>query len=253
MQSEPVLLTIIIPLLNESSALESLIANCRRVKSYFLDKIEFLLIDGGSQDDTLAKLQKLCPPELRFLASGPGSIGMAILKGSAEARGSFLLILPADVEISQNQIQIVLEAAHRDLSWGFFLKQYKHVSWFLSLYSGLQNRVRSQWGRNFVWTNVPVFHRRYVPLVPTTGFLEDVVLSDRLKKQSAGTVWSERVSVDVRKYTKDGVLMRSWQNFIILILFRLKWADVDQLSLLYRGQIRLSEVLKSSWRGNAKK
>ena len=88
--TERPLLSIVIPVLNEAARLERFLAHLRQA---FPDA-ERLIVDGGSQDETLAIALR---SGTTVLTSDPGRAAQMNL-GAAAASGKWLLFLHADSE-----------------------------------------------------------------------------------------------------------------------------------------------------------
>jgi len=82
-------LSVVIPVLNESHALPSLLAQLRQQEGV---RLETIVVDGGSDDGTVERAREC---GARVLTSAPGR-GVQMNTGAAAARGEFLLFLHAD-------------------------------------------------------------------------------------------------------------------------------------------------------------
>lgn len=101
-------ISILVPLRNESERVDMLIASLMRLQ---YPRVEFLLYDDASTDDTLIKLQQLTMRDARFMViagDGPpkGWHGKshACWQLSKRARGELLLFIDADVTLRQHTL-----------------------------------------------------------------------------------------------------------------------------------------------------
>jgi len=88
--------TLIIPTLNEAECLPSAIASAREA-----DRIELIVVDGGSDDDTAGIAEA---NGARVIRSAPGR-AQQMNAGAAQARGETLLFLHADTRLPPNYVE----------------------------------------------------------------------------------------------------------------------------------------------------
>lgn len=93
--------SIIIPALNESKYLPALLDSI--AKQQYKDPIEVIVVDGGSNDDTVKIALSYTPsmPNLTVL-QGPRDIGAQRNMGAKQAKYQYLLFLDADVQLPNN-------------------------------------------------------------------------------------------------------------------------------------------------------
>jgi cellulose synthase/poly-beta-1,6-N-acetylglucosamine synthase-like glycosyltransferase len=91
--------SILVPAHNEESAIEEKLANLRAV-SYPKDKIEFIIVDDGSEDNTLKKIEY-------FIAANP-NLDMKVIKQNPRAGKSTALNIA--LQFSSHSIVIVTDA-----------------------------------------------------------------------------------------------------------------------------------------------
>ncbi len=102
-----VMLSIIMPVYNESRTVRSAIERVLAVD--YPCPVELVVIDDGSTDDTAGILQELTGRGMR-LVRHPRNLGKgaAVRSGVAEAAGSHMIILDADLEYSPDDIPAIL-------------------------------------------------------------------------------------------------------------------------------------------------
>ena len=106
----PTSATVLIPCRNEAGNIFSAI---ERIPA-FCDHIEILFVEGGSSDDTLAKIKESIDvfPEksIRVLIQDGKGKGDAVRKGFSEAKGEVLMILDADLTMPPEDLPKYFEA-----------------------------------------------------------------------------------------------------------------------------------------------
>jgi glycosyltransferase involved in cell wall biosynthesis len=90
---EPGLVSVVVPTYNRAHvvglAIDSILA-----QSY--DRLEVIVIDDGSQDNTLAVVAKYDDPRVRYFRTENGGMSAARNRGLAQARGEFIAFLDSD-------------------------------------------------------------------------------------------------------------------------------------------------------------
>ncbi len=236
------ILSFIIPILNEEDiildALNNLEAalNTSKFKSH---EVKVLICDGGSTDNSLEIVTKYCLENsqfsLHFETLSPPSIGKTVSIGLSHFTGEYLLILPIDCLISTisiNALKNIIDNKHYEC--GGFSKIYSPKR--IYFYELLQNIVRAKILKNLVWTNGIWLKRELVSKVNFTneaGFLEDVILSDQLKKFQFYLL-PEHITVSARNYLQSKPIFRIFLNLFIILSFRAGNKDLKQLKSLYK-------------------
>ena len=122
--------SIIIPTLNESknitSCIKSIIENIKLEVSK--KDIEIIIVDGGSQDNTLVKAVRFDNKiKMRIIRSEIASIPSQLNKGAAIAEGDILVFLHADCRLPVNALEKIKNTFNRlpDLSYiNYYKCQY---------------------------------------------------------------------------------------------------------------------------------
>lgn len=237
--------SIIIPFLNEIAIIEKALAmvseNLERVAdSCGGVRWEVCLVDSGSMDGSgewgrdYAEQKAWQFVDAKLVRP---SIGRALNSAIKDVESEFVVFLPMDVEIPLAALNLLAEVLVGDeVQCGGFIKAYSPQTLFLKTYVGVQNIFRSKLLKNLVWTNV-IFGRRQLfveePL-PEDGFLEDVILSDRLKHKNGWRLLNSRVLVSSRKYYPERVGKRIFVNLLIMFLYRTRLVGINRLKLMYQ-------------------
>lgn len=109
--SETPYLSVVIPAYNESHRIEVTLRDCRTFLEGFSRSSEVIVVDDGSRDDTVSRVEAIAAdwPALRVLrlASNQGK-GAAVRTGCLEAKGERVLFMDADHATRIEQIEAFL-------------------------------------------------------------------------------------------------------------------------------------------------
>lgn len=196
----------VIPVLNEAAALPSLLQQLRRQ----FPAAELLVVDGGSDDGSVAAAMRLCD---RLLLSPPGRAAQMNL-GARAARGDYLLFLHADTRPLFDEAALG-QWLGGEPAWGFCRVRLSGATPALRLVGGAMNLrsrlTRVATGDQLLMVRSEVFHGRGgfadIPL------MEDVELSKRLRRELSPAPFRGRVLTSSRRWEARGVLptvLRMW-------------------------------------------
>lgn len=224
------MISVIIPTLEEAREIEA----CLDALELGRFSCEVLVVDGGSRDSTRELAERA---GARVLESEPGR-ARQMNRGAEAAEGDVLVFLHADLRLPPGGLELV-ERCLEDpaVAGGGFTKRYLPSSLFLDLVAWLQNWIRAglfgdMVGTNAIFLRTEVF--RALGGFPEVPFLEDVILSDRLKELGKPALIRQPVTVSARKYHRDGSLRRSLRNIWIMVQFRLLGKTPAELVEQYR-------------------
>lgn len=170
------LVSVIIPALNEAENIAACIAAARR--DYAPAEVELLLVDGGSTDGT----PELAPPDVTVLHS-PRGRAVQLNRGAAAAHGDLLVFCHSDSQLPTGWREAVIEAlSDPAVSGGTFQTQSLPANWFF--------KVRNRWVYPARWQimfgDQAQFMRRatfeQVGGFPELPLMEDLELSRALHK-----------------------------------------------------------------------
>lgn len=224
-------ISIIFPVLNEVSEVETFKALIEK-----FDGHQIIFCDSGSTDGTveaLAQLKSLYPNVLICTKNIESpSVLKTIELSYSKIIHDHVLIHPIDLEIiptlSSINISLLDEAV-------IFYKRYQPENLLLKLQANFLNKVDLNIRHNFVWTNAPIIKttilKSFKPDV--YGFLEDVQLSDWLKKKVTIRIIENPITVSSRRYIKKGTVKRFAKNVFIMLMYRLKLLSIEKLKAIY--------------------
>src|SRR5581483_1686189 len=207
-------LSIIVPVLNEAQRLPQAL---ERLASVRARGAEVIIVDGGSQDGTLAAATGL---GCRLVSSSKGR-ARQMNAGAQIARGEKLLFLHVDTTLPENA-EVLIEAAlnSRRHIWGRFDVDIQGRPWTLKVIAMLMNwRSRLSGiatGDQAIFVARSAFES--VGGYPDQPLMEDIELSKRLRALSPPVCLRAHAVTSGRRWESRGV----WRT--IILMWRLRWA-----------------------------
>ena len=207
-------LSIIVPTLDEEArigAALSALAPLRRRGA------ELIVTDGGSRDRTV----EIARPLADRVIEAPRGRGAQMNAGAAAARGDVLLFLHADTSLPPEADRLVLEGLRSAAAqWGRFDVRIDGESPLLPIVAALMNARSRLTG---IATGDQAMFVRRAAFVAAGGFpeiplMEDVELSNRLKRVSRPLCLAARVVTSGRRFDERGAIRT------ILLMWRLRLA-----------------------------
>lgn len=221
------LLSIVVPLLNEAERLPALLA---QLQPFRQRGCEVILVDGGSQDATVA----LAQPSGLAVLHAPRGRARQMNAGAARATGNVLLFLHADTTLPADadlRIHNALQSPGQ--VWGRFDVRIEGRSWLLPVVAWFINR-RSRWTGIATGDQALFVRRQHFEALggfPDQPLMEDVELSARLRRQAWPVCITEPVITSGRRWDAHGTLRT------ILLMWRLRfdyWRGVPAQDLARR-------------------
>jgi len=206
--------SIIIPTLNEEDDIEDLLLTLTAIPD-----IEVIVCDGGSTDGTCAICARY---PVKLVESLPGR-GLQLNAGAASASGDILFFLHADSKIEPPLIHEMCRAVEAGHKWGCctlsFDNQaliFKMIAW----QSNLRARLFSMcYGDQGIFCIRELFDA--AGQYPLTVFLEDIALSDRLRRQRPARILKGIIKTSSRRFLKYGVIRTIIKMQMVKIMYRL--------------------------------
>lgn len=211
--------SVIIPVLYESSIINSVIYNIYKISSG--RNIEVIVVDGSPGGDTLSVIKDHRAVKL---ASQKGRGGQ-MNTGAAAARGDILIFLHADTVFSErafDRIESVMN--NSEIVAGAFNLKIDSKNILLDIISDIAN-LRSRltsipYGDQSIFVKKNYFNRigGYIEL----PIMEDVNLMSRIKK-NGGKIYiiPAPVRTSARKWKKNGIVYTTLKNRVVMMLYYL--------------------------------
>lgn len=205
--------SIIIPVLDESAHIEDCLHN---LQSFREEGHEIIVVDGGSQDDTVMKVRALVDNVLL----APRGRASQMNAGMTVANGDVLLFLHADTVLPADACRRVLADLGDAGIWGRFDVRLSGSGFAFRVIEFFMNRRSRLTG--IATGDQAIFVRRDV-LQKMGGYsniplMEDIDLSRRLKRIKRPLCLRQRVLTSSRRWERGGILSTVW------LMWRLRFA-----------------------------
>lgn len=220
-------LSIIVPILNEIELLPELMAHLHQWQR---KGCEVLLVDGGSSDGSAKVAEAIGFTVLQSSRSRARQMNT----GAARAKGSALLFLHADTRLPEGADEKILNALQLS-HWGRFDVKISGDKWMLTVIAffmnwrsrltGIATGDQSIFLRRETFTTIGGF--------PDQPLMEDIEISQRLKRRGRPACLRPRVATSGRRWLKRGVWPTIW------LMWRLRFAywrgeSPERLAKIYR-------------------
>ena len=220
-------LSVVVPVLNEAGGMVALL---RQLAPLRARGVELLVIDGGSEDDTVALCAGLVDAVLRSARGRARQMNL----GASRAQGEVLLFLHADTVLPPDADTLLKNALAAGAQWGRFDVRISGSSPMFRLIAALMNR-RSRWtgiatGDQALFVRRALFER--LGGFPDQPLMEDIEMSRRLRAVAAPACLRQRVTTSGRRWEEHGV----WRTIALMWLLRWRYwrgTPAEQLSRSY--------------------
>ena len=220
-------LCIVVPVLDEAPTLAP---RLQALQTYRQRGARVVVVDGGSQDDTLEIARQHA--DLALLA--PRGRAAQMNAGAAACPADVLLFLHADTILPEHADVLVRRATLGPFFWGRFDVRIDSPRPPLRVVSTMMN-LRSRWtgiatGDQALFVRHDLF--RQVGGFPELPLMEDIAISRALKRHGPPACLRERVTTSARRWERHGV----WRTIFLMWRLRAAYffgADPRQLAIQY--------------------
>lgn len=211
------IISIIIPTLNEKSIIVPLIKALQKLSP----TPEIIIVDGGSEDNTVALCHKF---SVKTLRSPVSNRALQMNSGAQAASGKILLFLHADCLLQQSAYSAMLNSmADATIAGGCFRyalssSQKSWPEWLIE--TGVALRVKlfkAPYGDQGYFVRRDVFTR--IGEYKALPLLEDVEWFRRLKATKKAIFLKARLITSARRIHQHGWIRSSLRNNLIIFLF----------------------------------
>jgi rSAM/selenodomain-associated transferase 2 len=207
------MISIIIPVLNESQTIGSCLIRLREQ----IEHNEIVVVDGGSDDGTLDVVRTY--PDVKWLCS-PAGRGNQMNRGAEAAKGNILLFLHADTFLPPDGLSKIESLMTKEgIVAGSFSLSFDETSSLLSLYA-LFSRINHLL---FTYGDQGLFMPRHI-FELIGGFqkipiMEDVEIQKRLRKKGRFVKIRQPVVTSARRFLACGIIKQQILNTGLVLLY----------------------------------
>ena len=216
-------LSVIIPVINEEILIGDLCLFLQGIKKSDDRLHEIIIVDGGSEDDTLKILDTY---NFNILHSDIKARSAQMNLGAQRAKGDVLYFVHADVLPPKQFIDNIAEAINKKYDFGCFSYRFDSTTFLLKLNAGFTRRDSVIIGggdqtlfiKRAVFETLGGFDENHI-------IMEDYHLYWRAKRQFKHTIIKNDATVSARKYAKNSYLHVQLANFIVFNGYRLGFSQ----------------------------
>ncbi len=213
MGTVPLKVSVIIPMLNEEPSLHLMMDHW---KTLVQDGAELLVVDGGSTDASVDRVQKA---GFKVLSS-PRGRAQQMNTGAKSAQGDILLFLHADTIPPPRAVPILTKALQdSERVWGRFDVHIEGRAWMfpvIAFFINLRSRLSGMaTGDQGIFVRRAMFEQ--MAGFPDQPLMEDIEISKRLLQYTKPLCLKARVRTSGRRWETRGV----WRT--IFLMWRLRW------------------------------
>ncbi len=228
------MISIIIPVLNESATIKDLLFHL--IDNASLNSIsEIIVVDGGSTDGTL-KIVEALGLNIILLNSEKGRAKQMNL-GAKKAKGDILYFLHADSFPPNRYDKLILDEINKGHNAGCFRMQFDSNHWWLRLASWLtqfswracRGGDQSQFITRTLFDDIGGYDENYI-------IYEDNILINELYARNEYVVINKKLKTSARIYKKHGIWKVQYHYWTIYVK---KWfgASADDLFAYYKKHL----------------
>lgn len=228
------MISIIIPVLNESETIKDLLYHL--IDNASLNSIsEIIVVDGGSTDNTKDIVKSL---DLNIvLLDSPKGRAKQMNFGAEHAKGEILYFLHADSFPPLHYDKLILEEVQKGNNAGCFRLQFDSSHWWLRLASWLtqfswracRGGDQSQFITRDLFDEIGGYDENYI-------IYEDNILINELYERNEFVVINKKLKTSARMYDKHGVWKVQYHFWTIYVK---KWfgASADEMLAYYKRHL----------------
>ena len=217
-------ISLIIPIYNESAKITACLEQLEKLPGDW----EILFADGGSRDDTLAKIGNRYP-----VLTCPKGRAKQMNFAAKQASCDVLWFVHCDSRIPQDAHSQISAAVESGAKWGCFHIGFDYHGPFMGCNTYLSNRRARKgiaFGDQGIWVKKDLFDGQGG--FPDLPIMEDYEFSRRMKGIPICQLPGQIITSG-RRYEKKCPLLTMWQMFYLRCLYR-RGVDIQEIARRYR-------------------
>jgi rSAM/selenodomain-associated transferase 2 len=234
-----VLVSVIIPALNEAENIEQCVDAARRC--YAPSDVEIIVVDGGSTDGTLARV----PSHATCLQSHRGRAAQ-MNHGAQLAHGKILVFCHADAALPDGWREAVIGALRQPgVSGGAFQIAYRPAKGILHWTN--RHILKGDWiwvhGDRAQFMSRATFDE--IGGFPDIPLMEDVEMARALHQRGRIVMLPHRITASSRRYLERGPLFQYSLSIWLMFRYLVLNATPEDIARAYRSSRELATVKQS--------
>lgn len=220
-------LSIIIPVFNESVRITQCLIALQSLRE---QGHEIVVVDGGSDDDTLS----LASPLSDILIKTKKSRAIQMNTGAAQATGECLLFLHVDTFLPANVAELFFQIDNCKKLWGRFDIKLSGTNFLFRIIETCMN-VRSRLTGIMTGDQVLFISRELFSEVggfPEIALMEDITISKKLLDLAKPVCLKEKVLSSSRRWEKNGIIKTVFKMWLLRLLYFFNF-DINKLARMY--------------------
>jgi rSAM/selenodomain-associated transferase 2 len=204
-------ITVIIPVYNEERLINKILEDLP------LKEVEVIVVDGGSTDRTVERAREY---PVKIISSRK-SRAAQMNAGAMEASGGVLLFLHADCVLGKECFKKIKKIIDDGYIGGCFSQKIDSGKMIYRVIEASGN-IRAKlfsifYGDQAIFVKKDIF--RKIGGFKNVELFEDVLLSERMKREGKVTVLKERVLTSPRRWDKQGIVRTTLVYWFFSIMF----------------------------------
>jgi len=218
-------LSFIIPAYNESPQIKQCLDNLKFLRQ---DGHEVIVVDGGSDDDTLSLAQPLCD----IVITSEKSRATQMNVGAVKASGDYFLFLHVDTVIPENTSALFSKLEKNN--WGRFDVRLSGSHFMFRIIEACMN-IRSRLsgiatGDQVIFVDKELFIK--TDGFPELALMEDIAISKQLSQFSKPVCFKDKVVSSSRRWEKNGIIKTILKMWYLRLLYFFD-VDTNKLARIY--------------------